>query len=67
MARVILTDREIEVLELSAGGFNTKGIAQILELSPHTVKTHIVNLRGILGSKTITQAVAKGIRQKVIK
>lgn len=36
-----LTDREIEVLNLSALGLNYKDIAEDLDISPHTVRRHI--------------------------
>jgi len=39
-----LTRREREVLQLIAGGYNTKQIADELRISPKTVETHRVNL-----------------------
>ena len=37
----ILTDRETEVLNLTALGLNYKDIAEDLDISPHTVRRHI--------------------------
>lgn len=39
-----LTARELEVLRLIARGFSNKEIANILKISPDTVKTHIKNI-----------------------
>ncbi len=39
-----LTDREREVLELIAGGYNNTEIAQKLVISPKTVRNHITNI-----------------------
>jgi DNA-binding NarL/FixJ family response regulator len=43
-AKVVLTRREIEVLELIAGGMTNNVIAQALFISPATVDTHRKNL-----------------------
>ncbi|MGH0036519.1 MAG: response regulator [Myxococcota bacterium] len=60
-----LTAREREVLGLVAKGFRLPEIARLLEVSPHTVKTHVrhiydkleVNSRG----EAVYQAVQRGI------
>jgi len=39
-----LTRKEIETLKLVASGNSTHNIARMLNVSPHTVKTHIYNL-----------------------
>lgn len=39
-----LTERELEVLQLIADGYNNKEIAQKLVISPHTVRNHITSI-----------------------
>jgi LuxR family transcriptional regulator, positive regulator of biofilm formation len=41
---VILTDREIEILNYVAAGTKNEEIAEKLFISPHTVRTHIYNI-----------------------
>jgi LuxR family maltose regulon positive regulatory protein len=53
-----LTAREIEVLHLIATGLRNKEIADQLYLSVGTVKRHISNINGKLGTNNRTQAVA---------
>jgi DNA-binding CsgD family transcriptional regulator len=52
-----ITDRELEVLRLLAGGRSNKEIARQLEVSPNTVKTHVARLFGKLGAERRTAAV----------
>jgi DNA-binding NarL/FixJ family response regulator len=40
---VILSDRELEILQLIAEGWSNRQIADHLYLSPHTVKNHVHN------------------------
>ncbi len=51
-----LTDRELEVLKLIAGGKNNQEIADLLVISEKTVKTHITNLLTKLHLSDRTQA-----------
>lgn len=55
----VLTDRETEVLALIAGGYSNKEVAQMLSLSPHTVKVHARNIYSKLGVRTRTQALIR--------
>ena len=55
-----LSSREIEVLELIAGGKSNQEIAGILHISLSTVKGHTSNLYGKLGVHARTQAVSRG-------
>ena len=41
---VILSDRELEILQLIAEGWSNRQIADYLYLSPHTVKNHVHNI-----------------------
>jgi LuxR family maltose regulon positive regulatory protein len=54
-----LTEREMEVLLLIAAGLSNQDIANRLTVSLNTVKTHLKNLYGKLGTGTRTQAVAR--------
>jgi LuxR family maltose regulon positive regulatory protein len=54
-----LSERELEVLQLNAGGLTNREIASRLFLSLNTVKAHTRNIYGKLGVHSRTQAVAK--------
>jgi LuxR family transcriptional regulator, maltose regulon positive regulatory protein len=54
-----LSDRELEVLQLIAGGLSNGEIAQKLYLSLNTVKGHTRNIYGKLHVHSRTQAVAR--------
>jgi len=41
---VILSDRELEILQLIAEGWSNRQIADYLYLSPHTLKNHVHNI-----------------------
>ncbi|MDX6585715.1 MAG: hypothetical protein QOI31_188 [Solirubrobacterales bacterium] len=50
--------REREILALLARGSTDVQIAEVLELSPATVQTHVRNAKAKLGARTRAQAVA---------
>jgi DNA-binding NarL/FixJ family response regulator len=62
-----LTPREIEVLELIAGGRSNKEIAETLSLSEKTVKNHINNIFSKLHVCDRSQAMLYAIRQGLVK
>jgi len=58
-----LSPREHEVLGMLAEGFTALSIASELNLSPETIRTHVVNARNKLGAKTRVQAVALSVSE----
>jgi DNA-binding NarL/FixJ family response regulator len=57
-----LTDREREVLRLLAVGLRNDRIAELLFLSPHTVRTHVQNIRTKLGVRSRLEAAVFAFR-----
>jgi len=57
-----LTERELEVLRLIAGGFNNREIAEKLVISAKTVKTHVSSILGKLHLEDRTQAAIYALR-----
>ena len=54
-----LSEREVEVLDLTARGLTNKEIGVRLSLSPHTVARHLANARSKLGAANRAEAAAK--------
>ena len=65
-AEEVLTDREIEVLQLLAQGLANKQIAQTLNISTHTVKFHVSSIYNKLGATNRTEAVRNGVQNGLI-
>jgi two-component system response regulator DegU len=63
----VLTSREIEVLQLLAFGKSNKDIAEAMEISPETVKTHLEHIFRKLGTSDRTAAVAEALRRRLIE
>ena len=61
-----LSDREREVLQLAADGYDGPAIARQLFVSPATVKTHFLHVYEKLGVNDRAAAVARGLRQGLI-
>lgn len=59
----VITERQVEVLELAARGLSLGEIAERLVVSPSTVKTHLANSYARLGVKNRAAAVAEAIRR----
>ncbi len=55
-----ITERELEVLTLVAGGFSNREIAAQLFVSENTIKTHCARAFDKLGASRRTQAVQRG-------
>jgi ATP/maltotriose-dependent transcriptional regulator MalT len=58
-----LSDREREVLQLAADGYDGPAIAQHLLVGPATVKTHFLDVYEKLGVDDRSAAVARALRQ----
>jgi DNA-binding NarL/FixJ family response regulator len=61
-----LSERELEILSLVAGGLDSKEIARELFLSHETVRTHMAHALAKLGARSRAQAVAVAIRNGLI-
>lgn len=61
-----LTEREIQVLRLVAEGATNGEISEMLSISPHTVKSHVVHIFNKLGVNDRTQAAVWATRHKII-
>ncbi len=61
-----LTSREVETLRLLAVGHHNKEIAQLMNLSIHTVERHIANIYAKLGAHGRVEATAHAIRSGIV-
>jgi len=61
-----LTGREQQVLKLIAGGATNTEISERLQISPHTVKSHVINIFNKLGVNDRTQAAVWAARHGLI-
>jgi NarL family two-component system response regulator YdfI len=61
-----LSGRELEVLDLVAEGLSNKLIAHRLNISEHTVKTHVASIFAKLGASSRTEAVSQAIRRGLV-
>lgn len=57
-ASIKLTDRELEVFQLSASGLPIKIIAEELQLSKRTVEKHRANIMEKVGARNMIEAIA---------
>ena len=63
----LLTRRELDVLAALGDGLSNKAVARRLGISQHTVKFHLESLFRKLGVTGRTEAVRKGLRQRLIE
>jgi DNA-binding NarL/FixJ family response regulator len=61
-----LTDKELEVLQQLVIGKSYKQIADALSIGIETVRTHIKHIYAKLHVRSMSQAVAKAINQKIV-
>ena len=67
LTKLNISKRELEVLQLMAGGLSNKEIAERLFVSLNTIKTHSSNLFFKLDVERRTQAIEKAKRLKIIE
>lgn len=63
---ISLTKRELQVLSMLGDGLTNKEISEQLNISPHTVKSHVVHIFDKLGVNHRTQAVVWAARHELI-
>lgn len=63
----LLTEREIEILKLKAGGLKNSEIADKLSISPITVKNHIHNILHKFNTQSIFHAIALAYEKGILK
>ena len=61
-----LTEQELRILTLIAEGLTNSDIAEVLTVSPNTVKTHVRNIFVKLGVSDRTQAAIWAIRRGLV-
>jgi DNA-binding NarL/FixJ family response regulator len=61
-----LTGREREILQLLVDGLTMRQIADHLDVSYHTVDTHLRNIYEKLHVRTRSKAVAKAVRERLV-
>jgi DNA-binding NarL/FixJ family response regulator len=66
IANASLTNREVQVLQLVAGGCANKVISAKLDINEETTKTHIKNILAKLGARDRTHAVSLGLKRGII-
>jgi len=58
-----LTQREIEILRLAAGGLTNKAIGRQLDISERTVQGHLAHVYGKLSVTSRTEAVTEALKR----
>lgn len=62
-----LSVRELEILELAAGGYSNKQIADMLNISAATVDTHSRTIVTALDANNMKHAIAIALRNNIIR
>jgi DNA-binding NarL/FixJ family response regulator len=63
----VLSQREVEVLQMFADGCSTVEVGQRLYISAKTVKNHLASIYEKLDARDRTQAVLTGVRMGIIR
>ena len=61
-----LSEKELQILKLMAGGFSNKEIAESIFLAPGTVKNHVSNILAKLNTRDRTRAVIIALNQGLV-
>jgi DNA-binding CsgD family transcriptional regulator len=61
-----LTEKELQVLQQLVSGRSYKEIAAALSINIETVRSHIKHIYSKLHVRSMSQAVAKAINQKIV-
>lgn len=61
-----LSEREVEIIRLIAGGMGNAQIAQELVISPHTVRNHVANIFAKLEVHSRLEVAACAIRNRLV-
>lgn len=64
--KIDLSERELQILRLLAGGFSNKEIARAIFLAEGTVRNHVSNILAKLDCRDRTQAVLKAINLSIV-
>ncbi len=62
-----LSRREIQVLQMLAGGFTNRQISNRLHISEHTVKSHVVHIFNKIGVNDRTQASVWAVSHRLLE
>ncbi|MFN3939176.1 MAG: response regulator [Chitinophagales bacterium] len=65
-SEVLLTAKEVEILKALVDGLSYKMIAEKAQLSYHTVNFHIRNIYKKLHVHSVSEAVAKAIKEQIV-
>jgi DNA-binding NarL/FixJ family response regulator len=65
-AGIPLTEKETAVLQQLVNGKSYKQVADVLDVSIETIRTHIKHIYSKLHVSSMSQAVAKAINQKIV-
>lgn len=63
----LLTERELEILQLAACGLSNADIADRLSVSLRTVQAHLTQVFNKLGASSRTEAVIAGLRRGILR
>jgi DNA-binding NarL/FixJ family response regulator len=62
-----LTEREIEVLRLIAKGYNSNEISEVLDVTYHTVTSHVRNIYRKLSVHSRSEAIFEAVQRGLVK
>ena len=60
--RMRLTPRQAEIARLIAAGYDQNRVAEKLDISPATMRTHLRNIYGLVGATSRSDLIARVLR-----